>query len=210
MDQYEAIIKKIWKKEREKLRKKILESGTPKWLEIKIENHIKRTNISLNEAQEIKNAIKAGNQPWLSVFMKDPKKQNVYEQIFIKEVTGAGFNISKLPAVGKQALYVFNDGIIKNINKPLEIKSLDFYIKHPKMDIYVVHKYTNENGGAQDNQYHDVINQLKELGEKTENIVWFCLDGKYYNDQKINDLKAIRPNSKIFNINSLILELKKL
>ncbi len=67
-----------------------------------------------------------------------------------------------------------------------------------------------KDGGAQDNQFNDVIIQLKNLGPKTINNVWFCLDGKYYNKRRIDILKNINKNIKIVNIENIEREIKKI
>ena len=114
------------------------------------------------------------NDVLLSFLMKDPKRQNIYENIFREELIKEGFDVQKLKASGPEAHYLLNDQIVHNIkNKPKELKSLDFIIHHNNKVIYVVNKYTNEPGGAQDNQYNDVIINAIPL--------YIEQYGKYYN-----------------------------
>lgn len=88
---------------------------------------------------------------------------------------------------GPNALYSWNNKIFSiSNNKPKELKSLDFVVNYQNTLIYVVNKYTNEEGGAQDNQYKDVIVQLRYLGPNTIDQVWFYLDGKCYTKKLIH------------------------
>lgn len=209
MDKYQKIIIETWKYEREKIKKQIKENGIDKHLENKIQMFVERTGLNKQQSLNIKDKILALDEFAISVFMKDPKKQNVYEKILLKHLTDSGINAKKLPPSGKNALYCKN-GRIKNIQKkdrPKELKSLDFEIKINNKVIYLVHKYTNEDGGAQDNQYNDVIHQLNNLDSNTTPNVWLCLDGPYYNKERIEYLKSINPNIKIVNRNNIIQEL---
>lgn len=209
MDKYQKIIIEIWKYEREEIKKQIKENGIDEHLENKIQMFVERTGLNQEQLLNIKDKILALDEFAISIFMKDPKRQNVYERILLDYLTENGINVKKLPASGKNALYC-KSGRIENIQKkerPKELKSLDFEIKIDNKVIYLVHKYTNEDGGAQDNQYNDVIHQLNNLDSNTTSNVWLCLDGPYYTKERIKYLKSINPNIKIVNINNIIQEL---
>lgn len=208
MDRYSKILEEIWKYERENLKQEIKKSGIPLWLDLKIKKTIDRMFLDKKYEPIIKETL-INDDVLLSFLMKDPKRQNIYENIFKNELIKEEFDVQKLKASGPEAHYLLNDQIVHNIkNKPKELKSLDFVIHQNNKKIYVVNKYTNEPGGAQDNQYNDVIIQLKNLGIKTVNSVWFCLDGKYYTKQKIDILKEINRNAIILNLDELIQKLK--
>ncbi|WP_156935658.1 hypothetical protein [[Mycoplasma] anseris] len=51
---------------------------------------------------------------------------------------------------------------------------------------------------------------MRQLNKVTEPHVWFCLDGNYYTEDKINDLKKIKPKAIILNLESLINKVKKI
>lgn len=208
MDRYSKILEEIWKYKRENLKQEIKTLGIPSWLDLKIKKTVERMFLDKKYESIIKETL-MNDDVLLSFLMKDPKRQNIYENIFREELMKEGFDVQKLKASGPAAHYLLNDQIVHNIkNKPKELKSLDFIIYHNNRSIYFVNKYTNEPGGAQDNQYNDVIIQLKNLGTKTFNSVWFCLDGKYYTSQKIKALKEINKNAIILNLDELIQKLK--
>lgn len=221
MSKYDEKIKLKWKEERENLMNEINATNQlPNWLEEKIKKLTDRTFLDEKYVNTIKELLVTDNNDikelLLTFLMKDPKRQNIYERVFYEEIQNAGFNIKKLNSNGKKACYIFKDQILtgseiisNGFNKPKELKSLDFSITLDNHTIYIVNKYTNENGGAQDNQYNDVITQLKEIGDLTENKVWFCLDGKYYTKQKIDALKKINNNAVILNLESLTGKLKE-
>ncbi|QJG66673.1 hypothetical protein HGG64_03150 [Mycoplasma phocoeninasale] len=205
MDIFEKKIKEIWISEREKNKKEIKENGIPKYYYDKIIKLIDRTALDKEVIATMESMLKSDDELLLTILMKDPKRQNIYENILKEEVSKMGIEIEKLKSWGKNAFYPIGDEIkTNNAKKPKELKSLDFKMKTKSGEtIYIVHKYTNENGGAQDNQYYDVINQLKQLGEKTIKKVWFCLDGRYYNEKRISDLKNINSEIVIVNIDSI-------
>ncbi|MFV9451759.1 hypothetical protein ACNF36_02465 [Mycoplasma sp. 4463] len=208
MDRYSKIIEEKWKNEREKLKEEIKENGIPEWLELKIKKVVDRVFLDKKYEDKIRESLLT-DDVLLSFLMKDPKRQNIYESVFKDELTKIGVNVQKLNPKGAEALYLLNDEIVHNSNdKPRELKSLDFVIHHNGKTIYVVNKYTNECGGAQDNQYNDVIIQLKNLGPNTVDSVWFCLDGQYYTESRIQALKDINENAIILDLDKLITKLQ--
>ena len=62
-------------------------------------------------------------------------------------------------------------------------KSVDFVVNNT----YITQKYTRSTGGAQDNQYADVIDFLIKGSKK--NKVAAIVDGSYWNDGKREELK---------------------
>lgn len=139
-------------------------------------------------------------------FTKDPKKQNIYEKILTKHVTSFPFisNFQKLSSGGKNALYI-DRGVLRKgneypHNKPA--KSVDFYwtIKNDKgktIEFYAFHKYIEESGGAQDNQFKEIKHCI-EIGrngsQETKRRVIFICDGAYFTDKKIRELKNLISN----------------
>lgn len=207
-DIYEKSIKSVWKKEREKLIKTLKNNEIPLWLNDKVDNFIKRTYLNENSKKEIIERLLKGDEILVTFFMRDPKRQNIYEKIFIKEMIKNNIEVIKLNSSGKNAFYVIDDEIKTNIVKPIGHKSLDFLIKIKNKEIYLINKYTNEEGGSQDNQFNDVIIQLKNIGTKTRNKVWVCLDGEYYTKEKIDKLISLNKNAIITNLQSLIKKTK--
>lgn len=107
-----------------------------------------------------------------SKFCKDPSKQNVSE-ILAEKILG----VKKLPSSGKNCIR-FNDNGEIVYNKELNTKSADFFYN----GFYATQKYTNENGGAQDNQFADVVDFLKRGSIKYK--IMAIVDGAYWDDKK--------------------------
>lgn len=137
------------------------------------------------------------NEMFRCLFAKDPSKQNFAENAFrdfLKNISGA-MNVRKLPGVGKNALYIKEDGSViqglelekDSLTEYNSSKSIDFNFDwKSKTDafykIYITHKYTNEEGGAQDNQYEDAKKFLKNAKNNNDknSIFLAILDGEYY------------------------------
>lgn len=104
-----------------------------------------------------------------SCFAKDPSKQNFTEKL-VAEILG----VEKLSPSGENCIRFDENGDIVSINKGNVSKSADFYIDNR----YYTQKYTNETGGAQDNQYKDVVDFLVKGSKK--HLVGAIVDGAYW------------------------------
>lgn len=117
-------------------------------------------------------------------FVVDPIRQNVFEKIaaeHIESMTG----ISSFKKYGTNDLFIVA-GALKEKKEPKgmrpESKSIDFSWKYGRRNFYASHKYTNESGGAQDNQYRGVqrfIEDANKIGGR--DIFVAIVDGEYYN-----------------------------
>ena len=119
-------------------------------------------------------------------FAKDPGKQNIHEDM-------AFDYLLKLPIIskqihlskGKNAKYVVG-GKIKEEKGTANIKSLDCYFcyeyKNSKLEFYTSNKYTKSSGGAQDNQFNDLQEFMKEARDVTDKNIFLMAvaDGDYY------------------------------
>jgi len=118
-------------------------------------------------------------------FVKDPKKQNIYEEIFFNTLSDKGIPITKLPASGKNAYHLSDGNIKKGTSTSTSTKSLDFRVDNCMM----YNKYIKEKGGAQDNQYRDLIHFLQESKKYTEthndDMTFVAVaDGPYFDDKQ--------------------------
>lgn len=136
------------------------------WVQEKINNHVKSFD-GLMTNEEVKEAILT-NTIVASKFCKDPSKQNISEKLAI-EVLG----VTKLPSQGEKCIRFNDNGDIVSTSSG-NTKSADFMYK----EYYTTQKYTNNEGGAQDNQRNDVIDFLKRgsISHKVAAIV----DGDYW------------------------------
>jgi len=160
----------------------------PVYLDKKIKNESHKKGYSY---QDILNLIKI-NEMYASFFAKDPIKQNLAENIQL-EVLQNITNVKKLIQHGKKSIRLYDGDIITKSNK-VSTKSLDFYDEDNETYYYC--KYTKDEGGAQDNQFRDVVIFIQECNkycEKNNNSVKFIalLNGNYYNEKKINLLNSL-------------------
>ncbi len=136
MDKYEKIIKEIWNYEREKIRDEILETKSiPENVKLKIKKFIERTYLDEKYEEIIEKELLKGNDVIITLLMKDPKRQNVYENLLLEHLKKKHIDIVKLPANGKNALYPINDKISNQSDiqeKIKKLKSLDFKINLKK------------------------------------------------------------------------------
>lgn len=150
----------------------------------KITNHAKKFDRTF---EEVKEKI-LNDDMYAEFFVKDPSKQNIYEKLVAKYISSLE-NVSEfknLPSTTK--LYIV-DGIITN-KKNKDVKSIDFYFKINKKNIYVSHKYTKDKGGAQDQQNLDIrsfLRNCKKLDTGDNYFIALC-DGPYF-ISKIKELK---------------------
>ena len=120
-----------------------------RWVKIKINNHVEKFD-GLFTYEDIIEQIKS-NDIVASMFCKDPSKQNISEKM-VENILG----IPKLPVSGANSIRFTPDGKLTGVKSIGVSKSADFLFN----GIYFTQKYTTEGGGAQDNQYNDVVDFL--------------------------------------------------
>lgn len=155
-----------------------------KEMQKKINNYASNFDLKV---EDVENEI-MNNDMFIPIFCKDPLKQNICEtkvSDYIKNIEGI-FDYIKYS--NKHPKYVVN-GEITN-EKPKIGKNIDFHFKFNDKIFYGSIKHTQNNGGAQDNQYNDVCTFLEHCNKKDEGNIYFLaiVDGKYY-DNKIEKMK---------------------
>lgn len=151
--------------------------------QLKISNYCSKFNFCPNE---VKKQI-MNNDIVASFFAKDPSKQN-----FTEKLVAELLNTKTLPQQGKNCIRFNTEGEITSANTTGTSKAADFYINN----VYITQKYTRGNGGAQDNQYNDVVDFLSKgsLHHKVAAIV----DGSYWSNGKREKLKSwFKENSNV-------------
>jgi hypothetical protein len=146
---------------------------------------------------------KIQTDPFLrSFFRKDPSRQSIHEKAQIAWIkTHRYSDFKKLPA--DQGGLCFSKYRMHRISKENPrpssgaTKTLDAVSK--THNVYCCLKYTNESGGAQDNQFHDVkdtlrqvVGYLQENPEATETFEFYT-DGAYYTSAKLKCLRDLVP-----------------
>lgn len=153
--------------------------------QFKIKNYCKKYNLNI---EEINSRIRMKDRIVASIFIKEPIKQNIIENLI-----SAYLKTPKLPVGGRKCVRFDGDGDIVWDKGNNVSKSADFYIGR----VYYTQKYTNEHGGSQDNQFADVEQFLRNGSKKHK--VGAILDGNYWNThRKILEKEfAGNPNVKI-------------
>ncbi len=186
-----------------------------KWLEgqfskstddlvFKINSFILRKNYLKENINEIMVKIADCEDIYLSLFAKDPKKQNggpngneilqlSYQEKILKEFPQV--KIKKLNSSGKKSYRIKDNKIVKGIVKTTHTtKSLDFLYLVDNFEIFGIGKIThglstNDKGGAQGNQFELALNDVRSvnwlLEENINKKIIFILDGLYYKNNKM-------------------------
>ena len=157
----------------------------------KIKNYANK--YGLNE-EDIINGIKE-NDIIASFFCKDPSKQNFTEKL-VSEILG----VKTLPQSGKNCIRFDSKGNIHSFKKVDSSKSVDFLINN----IYITQKYTRGTGGAQDNQYNDVVDFLVK-GSKQHKCA-AILDGSFWANKRKELIHYFKDNCnvRILSMNDII------
>lgn len=141
------------------------------WVKTKINNHIKKFD-GLFTCEDIVEQIKS-NDIVASMFCKDPSKQNISEKM-VEKILG----VPKLPANGANSIRFTPNGELTGVKSIGVSKSADFLFN----GIYFTQKYTAESGGAQDNQYNDVVDFL--VKGSINHKVGAMVDGEYWDKKR--------------------------
>lgn len=148
----------------------------------KIKNYAKK--YSLNE-EDIVKGIKE-NDIIASFFCKDPSKQNFTEKL-VSEILG----VKALPQSGKNCIRFDTKGEIHSFKRVDSSKSADFLINN----VYITQKYTRGAGGAQDNQYNDVVDFLIK-GSKQHKCA-AILDGSFWETKREELVNYFKDNHNV-------------
>ena len=171
------------------------------YMQRKIENYSKKFDLPYNF---VKRKIITDNIFALD-FAVDPSRQTYHEEYAYKFINENPFieNMERLPQSNKGALYIINGSLVEWTkltaeNKSENVKALDFKWniigKNEKIyTIFASHKYTKEEGGSQDNQFHDLCTSMKHAKIcKNPNTYFLAIgDGPYYQKKKINNLTRL-------------------
>lgn len=147
-----------------------------RWAMKKIENVIERNDIPMT-VEELCEEIESGKSSISYLLMKSFSKQNFYEKNqaeYIRQTYGID-----LKKPGK-SVYLNEDGSIVFKKSPTTTKSMDFEFILNGVITYVYAKYTEESGGAQDNQIKDAETFVKYASRYSGDVKFVCLiDGTY-------------------------------
>lgn len=152
--------------------------------------------------EEVRRKIR-GDEMFRAHFAMEPRRQGIHEKAaaaWIEALPGVEeFRI--LPKSGKNAVYITSDGELRPGLAKRPSKSLDFFWKFGDYEIHAAHKYTLEGGGNQDSQFIEMRNLL-EMFQKasagSREVLLVIVDGPYYTEAKMADLRRFLRNSPPF------------
>ena len=188
---FEELVKRKERELRDSNLKEVRNNLDSKEVALKINNYAKKFNFS---SSEIKEKIMQDDLV-ASFFAKDPSKQN-----FTEKLVAELLKVSTLPQSGKNCVRFDDNGNICPVKSSNVSKSADFHINKT----YITQKYTRATGGAQDNQYADVVDFLIK-GSK-QHYVAAIVDGDYWN-KKREELKVFfkdNPRVKIVSMDDIL------
>ena len=163
----------------------------------KIKNHCGRFDDRCGSAETVLEQC-AENPLVASFFVKNPGRTNFHEKV-VAEYLGVLPGFRKLPAQGDNAIHLSPKGNIGN-KKKLSVhggtnlsRALDFAWRHGDKTVYASHKYTAQEGGAQDNQYKEQQNLLSRaaLNKDPDIVVVAMCDGEYYTPKRFEALRNL-------------------
>lgn len=132
----------------------------------------------------------------LGIYVKNDKKQNSAEECqtnYLKDRFSPLVDVKGLPKSGSGALFI-KDGKIGKTKGTT--KSLDIHISYTysgkTLDIYGTLKHIDNNGGAQDNQFKDLILTNQELVKNSNPDIYTItiVSGTYFRKDKIKTLQS--------------------
>ena len=128
-----------------------------------------------------------------AVFAIDPAKQKIHENTAAKFIESLS-EIKDFKQLGHSDMALFHGAVmpkkeLKKLGGHGTAKTIDFSWTTKGKKIYASHKYTRESGGAQDNQYEDLKEFIREANFSDLSDTFFVAiaDGDYY---KMKDSSA--------------------
>lgn len=169
-----------------------------KWLKQKVENHISRhsfeEDFSPNDLyQKIIDDIVVA-----SLFAKPVVKQNQSEKLQCEYLKNRGIKVKKLPPNGSKSYrFIVGTGEFGRYKKDEDktTHSMDFICKGRKYVDYIMAKVTTTQGGAQNQQRHEMLNIIRDMNmyiqknPKTNLRFVLLLDGDNYEQEKVKVFK---------------------
>ena len=169
------------------LRKQLESTKIDNWLKEKIESFCERHDLSFNL---VKYKI-IHDDLFVLNFIKEPAKQTLHQNLAKKFMLNMDCisDFQVLPAAGKESIFVINGIIMKEEqkkNSSVSVKSIDFEWKFTNpigeiVQCYASHKYTHQEGGAQTQQFTELMTFLENAQKHKQNLFFYAIcDGRFY------------------------------
>lgn len=131
-----------------------------------------------------------------ATFAKQPGRTGLHEKVAAKwiaelpEVT----DFRSLPKRGIDSIKIDSDGNLRRgAGKEVPGKTLDFQWKSGGKIYYAMHKYTKDSGGAQDNQFLEMLELMKRFHHCSDASITLVVivDGEYYQRSNCTRLREL-------------------
>lgn len=149
----------------------------------KIQAHAKRFG---HLEKDVLKIVLENEVAYFAIVGKNPGRMDYYEDALVRFLSQQPQvkRAVKLPKSGPRAKYIWRGEVLTGGGRRGDVKSLDLEVEFNNAElIYVVHKFTQEGGGAQDNQYREAKGALAQVrlpsGTVKVNLA-AVLDGEYY------------------------------
>jgi len=174
---------------KKKIQELYINDSRPKWKEDltneqldSIERHADRFGHTI---QEVIDAVIGNEVAYRFVLGKHVGRMDYWETALAEYLNGLPMvrAAEKLPKGGNGRLYVINGKLQNHKPDSLHIKSIDIKVEFKNEAVaYIIHKFTGEAGGAQDNQWREAVAALEQVKGNTGSTVNLIavLDGNYY------------------------------
>ena len=174
---------------RNKVRELYVKDARPKWktdlTQDQVQAIARHADRFGHTEQEVTEAVLSNEVAFRFVLGKHVGRMDYWETALASYLESLPMvkSATKLPKNGRGRLYVVGGRLQSEKPDSLHIKSIDIEVQFKNGNsAYVIHKFTAEAGGAQDNQWREAmaaIEQLKVPGRPSVNLV-AVLDGEYY------------------------------
>ena len=149
----------------------------------KIQAHAKRFG---HLEKDVLKIVLENEVAYFAIVGKNPGRMDYYEDALVRFLSQQSQvrRAVKLPKSGPRAKYIWRGEVLTGGGRRGDVKSLDLEVEFNNGALlYVVHKFTQEGGGAQDNQYREAKGALAQVrlqsGKVKVNLA-AVLDGEYY------------------------------
>lgn len=191
----------LMKKKLQKLNVKSVEDSVlTKEKRARVRSYATRKGLSIRACEK---AFRTSKE-FRSLFVPDVSRQNVYEKAFYESLIltfGYG-SVSKLANAGDKALYVEKGRLVKGEKSPWNLtKSVDFDLVYGGNRFVISHKYTEHEGGSQDNQLTDIKLFLQECKgwKESKTYAIAVVDGDFFKrNKRLQLLQELYQNKRVF------------
>lgn len=181
---FDKAIRDRMEENRKALQEQLLTNKLDKAVSQKIENYSQRYGYTVDSVvKEL-----ATNEHLQNHILVDPIRQSIHqdlmEQALIEHCTAEGYTYFSSKEL--KSTYLVDGQLTNKKPETCDVnKSVDFLVSTDNTTYALTLKYTGGEGGAQDNQFNDVINYLGEAREGAEYrgqplVVGAVLEGAYY------------------------------